>query len=116
MDIQILSARLTTRNSGTAVFTHGNSRVVVAFRKRKTVVFANTAILSGKDITDALSMHTFKSIERSIAQNLQQQAADAIDRTEVPYSRLNEFLQRPAVMGVAMCCVLVAGGLFGGVA
>ena len=114
MNIQILSARLTTHNSGTAVFMHGQNRVVVAFRKRKTAVFADTAIIGGKDVTDSLSSVEFLTIERSIAQNLQQQAA--IDRTEVQYSRLDQFLQRPAVLGTVMACVLVVGGLFGGVA
>lgn len=116
MNMNILSAKLTTRTSGTAVFMHGQNRVVVAFRKRKTAVFADTAIISGKDVTDAISSVTFRCIERSIAQNLQQQAATAIDRTEVQYSRLDQFLQRPAVLGMVMCCVLVVGGLFGGVA
>lgn len=116
MDIQILSANLTTKTSGKAVFTHGNSRMVVCFKKRKTAVFADTAILSGKDVTDSLSSVEFLTIERSIAQNLQQQQAEAIDRTEVQYSRLDQFLQRPAVLGTVMACVLVVGGLFGGVA
>ena len=115
MNIQILSAKLTAHNSGTAVFMHGQNRVVVAFRKRKTAVFADTAIIGGKDVTDSLSSVEFLTIERSIAQNLQQQQA-AIDRTEVQYSRLDQFLQRPAVLGMVMCCVLVVGGLFGGVA
>ena len=114
MQIQILSANLTTKNSGTAVFMHGNSRVVVAFRKRKTAVFADTAIISGKDVTDAISSVTFRCIERSIAQNLQQQAA--IDRTEVQYSRLNELLQRPAVLSVIAMSTLALVGVFGGMA
>ena len=116
MNIQILSAKLTTRTSGTAVFMHGQNRVVVAFRKRKTAVFADTAIIGGKDVTDSLSSVELLTIERSIAQNLQQQAAGATDRTEVQYSRLDQFLQRPAVLGTVMACVLVVGGLFGGVA
>ena len=73
MNIQILSAKLTAHNSGTAVFMHGQNRVVVAFRKRKTAVFADTAIIGGKDVTDSLSSVEFLTIERSIAQNLQQQ-------------------------------------------
>lgn len=116
MNMNILSANLTTRTSGTAVFMHGQNRVVVAFRKRKTAVFADTAIIGGKDVTDSLSSVEFLTIERSIAQNLQDQAAGATDRTEVQYSRLNEFLQRPAVMGVIAMCTFTLVGLFGGVA
>lgn len=116
MNIQILSARLTTKTSGKAVFTHGNSRMVVCFKKSKTAVFADTAIISGKDVTDAISSVTFRCIERSIAQNLQQQAATAIDRTEVQYSRLDQFLQRPAVLGVIAMCTFTLVGLFGGAA
>ena len=115
MNIQILSAKLTTRTSGTAVFMHGQNRVVVPFRKRKTIVFAETAIISGKDVTDAISSPTFRSIERSIAQNLQDQSP-VVDRTEVQYSRLNEWLQRPAVLGVIAMCTFTLVGLFGGVA
>ena len=116
MNIQILSANLKTRTSGTAVFMHGNSRMVVCFKKRKTAVFADTAIIGGKDVTDAISSPTFRSIERSIAQNLQQQQAEAIDRTEVQYSRLNELLQRPAVLSVIAMSTLAIVGVFGGMA
>jgi len=115
MNLQLLSAKLTTRTSGTAVFMCGQNRVVVPFRKRKAVVFAETAIVGGKDVTDAINSPTFRSIERSIEQSIQDQSP-VVDRTEVQYSRLNEFLQRPAVLGVIAMCTFTLVGLFGGVA
>jgi hypothetical protein len=117
MQIQILSARLTTRNSGTAVFMHGQNRVVVPFRKRNNVVFAETAIVGGKDVTDALESATFRAVERSISACLQKQQANAlvVESADVQqYSRLNEWLQRPAVLGVIAMCTFTLVGLFGG--
>ena len=115
MQIHILSAKLTTKTSGTAVFMHGQNRVVVPFLKRKSVVFAEKALVGGKDITDAINSPTFRSIERSIEQSIQDQSS-VVDRTEVQYSRLNEWLQRPAVLGVIAMCTFTLVGLFGGVA